>query len=126
MKRTSRVARNLVDTANGEISREIFVSESLYEEEKERIFSRAWLYVGHESQIRNPGDYFVSKMGAESVILTRDLVGKIHVFLNSCAHRGMRVCRYDEGNTKVFRCPYHSWTYATDGTLIGVQDYEKA
>ena len=119
-------ARDLVDTAAGEISREIFVNEDVYEEEKARIFSRAWLYVGHESQIKNPGDYFVSKMGAESVILTRDLDGKIHVFLNSCAHRGMRVCRYDEGNTKVFRCPYHSWTYKTDGTLIGVQDYEKA
>jgi phenylpropionate dioxygenase-like ring-hydroxylating dioxygenase large terminal subunit len=126
MRRTRSSARDLVDTAAGEISREIFVNEDLYEEEKTRIFNRAWLYIGHESQIKNPGDYFVSKMAEESVILTRDLAGKIHVFLNSCAHRGMRVCRYDEGNTKVFRCPYHSWTYATDGTLIGVQDYEKA
>jgi phenylpropionate dioxygenase-like ring-hydroxylating dioxygenase large terminal subunit len=126
MKRTSRAARDLVDTANGEISREIFVSESLYQEEKERIFTRAWLYVGHESQIRNPGDFFVSKMGEESVILARDVDGKVHVFLNSCAHRGMRVCRYDEGNTRAFKCPYHAWTYKTDGTLIGVQDYENA
>jgi len=126
MKRIGSSARDLVNTAAGEISREIFVNEDVYAEEKVRIFSRAWLYVGHESQIKNPGDYFVSKMGAESVILTRDLGGKIHVFLNSCAHRGMRVCRYDEGNTKVFRCPYHSWTYKTDGELIGVQDYEKA
>jgi phenylpropionate dioxygenase-like ring-hydroxylating dioxygenase large terminal subunit len=91
-----------------------------------RIFGRAWLYVGHESQIKNRGDFFVSKMGAESVILTRDFAGTVHVFLNSCAHRGMRVCRYDEGNTSAFRCPYHAWTYKTDGTLIGVQDYEKA
>ena len=58
MKRTSRAAHDLVDTANGEISREIFVSESIYQEEKERIFTRAWLYIGHESQIKNPGDYF--------------------------------------------------------------------
>ena len=126
MTRASRAARDLVDTVNGEISREIFVSESIYQEEKERIFTRAWLYVGHESQIRNPGDYFVSKMGEESVILARDADGKIHVFLNSCAHRGMRVCRYDEGNTRAFKCPYHAWTYKTDGTLIGVQDYENA
>lgn len=126
MKRMPRDAHDLVDTTNGEISREIFVSESIYQEEKERIFTRAWLYVGHESQIRNPGDYFVSKMGEESVILARDVDGKVHVFLNSCAHRGMRVCRYDEGNTRAFRCPYHAWTYRTDGTLIGVQDYENA
>ena len=126
MRRTSSSARDLVDTAVGEISREIFVNEDIYAEEKVRVFSRAWLYIGHESQIRNRGDYFVSKMGEESVILTRDHAGKIHVFLNSCAHRGMRVCRYDEGNTNAFRCPYHAWTYKTDGTLIGVQDYEKA
>jgi phenylpropionate dioxygenase-like ring-hydroxylating dioxygenase large terminal subunit len=119
-------ARDMVDTTAGEISREIFVNEDIYEEEKVRIFGRAWLYVGHESQIKNRGDFFVSKMGAESVILTRDFAGKVHVFLNSCAHRGMRVCRYDEGNTSAFRCPYHAWTYKTDGTLIGVQDYEKA
>jgi phenylpropionate dioxygenase-like ring-hydroxylating dioxygenase large terminal subunit len=126
MRRGSTAARDLVDTANGEISREIFVNEEIYREELERIFTRAWLYVGHESQIPNPGDYFVSKMGEESVILTRDVAGKIHVFLNSCAHRGMRVCRYDQGNTRAFRCPYHAWTYKTDGTLIGVQDYENA
>ena len=126
MTSTNNSARNLVDMTEGEISREIFVNEEIYEQEKERIFTRAWLYIGHESQIQNNGDYFVSKMGEESVILTRDFAGKIHVFLNSCAHRGMRVCRYDEGNTSAFRCPYHAWTYKTDGTLIGVQDYDNA
>jgi phenylpropionate dioxygenase-like ring-hydroxylating dioxygenase large terminal subunit len=126
MKSTHHAAHDLVNTTEGEISREIFVNEDIYQEEKERIFTRAWLYVGHESQIKNPGDFFVSKMGAESVILTRDTNGKVHVFLNSCAHRGMRVCRYDEGNTRAFRCPYHAWTYKTDGTLIGVQDYDNA
>ena len=126
MKSTHHAAHDLVDMAEGEISREIFVNEDIYQEEKERIFTRAWLYVGHESQIKNPGDFVVSKMGEESVILVRDTSGKIHVFLNSCAHRGMRVCRYDEGNTRAFKCPYHAWTYKTDGTLIGVQDYDHA
>ncbi len=116
----------MVDLTNGEISREIFVNEEIYQEEIEKIFTRAWLYVGHESQVRNPGDYFVSRMGEESVILVRDTEGRIHVFLNSCAHRGMKVCRYDEGNTRAFKCPYHAWTYKTDGTLLGVQDYDNA
>ncbi len=126
MRNTSRAAHEMVDVVNGEISREIFVNEDIYAEEKERIFGRAWLFIGHESQIKNPGDYFVTKMGEESVILARDTEGKVHVFLNSCAHRGMRVCRYDSGNTRAFKCPYHAWTYKTDGTLIGVQDYENA
>ena len=73
-----------------------------------------------------PGDYFVSSMGEESVILCRDREGGIHVFLNSCTHRGMKVCRYDEGNTPVFSCPYHGWSFATDGKLVGVPYFKDA
>ncbi|HEX3881431.1 MAG TPA: aromatic ring-hydroxylating dioxygenase subunit alpha [Stellaceae bacterium] len=116
----------LVDLDSGEISREIFVNADIYAEEQERVFARAWLHVGHESQIPKPGDYFVSSMGEESVILTRDRTGAIHVFLNSCRHRGMKVCRYDEGSTTVFTCPYHGWSYGTDGRLVGVPYFREA
>jgi phenylpropionate dioxygenase-like ring-hydroxylating dioxygenase large terminal subunit len=119
-------ARALVDTENGEVSRELYVNDEIYREEQERVFARSWLYVGHESQVRNPGDFFVSRMGEESVILTRDRAQKLHVFLNSCRHRGMRVCRYDDGNVRAFTCPYHAWTYDLDGRLTGVQDYENS
>jgi nitrite reductase/ring-hydroxylating ferredoxin subunit len=112
--------KGLVDLEKGRISREIFVDEAIYAQEQERLFARAWLFVGHESQIPNPGDFFVSCMGEESVILCRDRAGQIHVFLNSCRHRGMKACRYDEGNTPVFTCPYHGWSYGTDGKLVGV------
>lgn len=122
----TRTARDMVDLVNGEISRDIFVNDDIYEQELEKIFSRAWLYVGHESQVKNPGDFFVSRMGEESVILVRDTSGEVRVFLNSCAHRGMKVCRYDSGNTRAFKCPYHAWTYKTDGTLLAVQDYDNA
>ena len=73
-----------------------------------------------------PGDYFVSCMGEESVILCRDRASRLHVFLNSCRHRGMKVCRYDEGNTPVFTCPYHGWSYAADGSLVGVPYFKDA
>jgi phenylpropionate dioxygenase-like ring-hydroxylating dioxygenase large terminal subunit len=119
-------AGSLVDVENGEISRTIFTNPALYAAEQKQVFARAWLYVGHESQIRNRGDFVLSKMGEESVILTRDQVGKVRVHLNSCRHRGMKICRYDEGNTKLFYCPYHAWSYGTDGTLVAVQDYENA
>src|SRR5262249_32005272 len=92
----------LVDVDRGIISREIFVNEDIYRQEQEQIFARAWLFIGHESQIPRPGDYLVSSMGEESVILCRDRTGRIRVFLNSCRHRGMKVCRYDEGNTVEF------------------------
>ena len=118
--RISGYRPGLVDLAAGQISREIFVNDEIYQEELERVFTRAWLFVGHESQIPNPGDFFVSSMGEESVILCRDRAHKVHVFLNSCRHRGMKVCRYDEGNTAVLTCPYHGWSYSTDGKLVGV------
>src|SRR5688500_14861299 len=101
----------------GVISREIFVDADVYRLELEKLFTRAWLFVGHESLIPNPGDFYSSRMGEESVILCRDKSGEIHVFLNSCRHRGMKVCRYDQGNTSLFTCPYHSWSYTTDGKL---------
>ena len=116
----------LVDMKTGQISREIFVNEEIYAEEQEKVFARSWLFVGHESQIPNAGDFFVSSMGEESVILCRDRAGKVHVFLNSCRHRGMKVCRYDEGNTTVFTCPYHGWSYGTDGKLVGVPFFREA
>ena len=116
----------LVDAKAGRISRELFVNEDIYQQEQEQIFARSWLLVGHESQVPKPGDYFVSCMGEESVILCRDRESQLHVFLNSCMHRGMKVCRYDEGNTPVFTCPYHGWSYATDGKLVGVPFYKDA
>jgi len=113
-------AHQLVDMTTGNISRDVFVSEEVYRQEQEKVFARAWLFVGHESQVPNPNDYFISRMGEESVILTRDRQGKIHVLLNTCMHRGMKVVRYDEGNTPVFSCPYHGWSYSTDGKLVSV------
>ena len=113
----------MIDIARGTISREIFVAPEFHREELDKLFTRAWLFVGHESQIPNKRDFFVSRMGDESVILCRDTLGKVHVFLNSCRHRGMKVCRYESGNTSLFVCPYHSWSYTTDGKLQGVPLY---
>ena len=124
--KTRRTVNGLVDLKGGVISREIFVNEELYRREQEQVFARSWLFVGHETQVQKPGDYFVSCMGEESVILCRDREDRIHVFLNSCRHRGMRVCRYDEGNTPIFTCPYHGWSYATDGKLVGVPYFKDA
>lgn len=122
----------LIDVQNGTASREIFVDDAIFREEMEQIFARAWLFVGHEDQVPKPNDFYVSRMGQDSVILTRDKQGKIHVLLNSCRHRGMRLCRHDEGNTRLFTCPYHGWSFSTDGNLVstpgelvGVPGYEK-
>ena len=91
----------LINPTRGIISREIFVSADFYHSELEKLFARTWLFIGLESQVPNPGDFFTSRMGEESVILCRDAQRKVHVFLNSCRHRGMKVCRYESGNTSL-------------------------
>jgi phenylpropionate dioxygenase-like ring-hydroxylating dioxygenase large terminal subunit len=118
--------RSLVDLDAGLVNRTVYIDEDIYRQEMEQIYQRAWLFVGHESQIPNPGDYVVSRMGEEEVLLVRDRHEKIHVFLNTCRHRGMKVCRYDDGNMLVFTCPFHGWSYDTDGRLVGVPYYEAA
>ena len=81
----------LVNLHSGCISPEIFVNADIYQQEQEQVFARTWLFIGHESQIPKPGDYFVTSMGEESVIVTRDSKRAIHAFLNTCRHRGMKV-----------------------------------
>jgi nitrite reductase/ring-hydroxylating ferredoxin subunit len=116
-------AQELVDTARGLVSRKIFVDQDVYEEELARIFGRCWLYLGHETQLPEAGDYFTTYMAEDPVVVTRDAHGEIRAFLNSCRHRGMRVCRSEAGNSSFFRCTYHGWTYSNDGKLAGVPRY---
>src|SRR5580698_3418818 len=108
------------DPADGIVSREIFSSETLFAKELERVFAPSWSFVGHTSQLAKDGDYVLSRVGQESVIITREKGGTINVLLNSCRHRGMPVCRYDDGNASVFTCSYHGWSYDLGGGLTGV------
>ena len=116
---TPETINSFVDADQGIISRESSSSRTSTRRSSSRSFARAWLFVGHESQVPNPGDYFISRMGEESVILSRDRRDEIHVFLNTCLHRGMKVCATTRATRPLFTCPYHGWSYSTDGKLIG-------
>src|ERR1700677_4566100 len=114
------------DPADGIVSREIFSSETLFAKELERVFAPSWSFVGHTSQLANDGDYVLSRVGQESVIIAREKGGAINVLLNSCRHRGMPVCRYDDGNASAFTCSYHAWSYDLEGALTGVPRLNEA
>jgi phenylpropionate dioxygenase-like ring-hydroxylating dioxygenase large terminal subunit len=110
----------LVDLERGLVGRQIFTDRAIYQQELERVFCRSWLYLGHESQIAQPGDFIATYMGEDPVILWRDDEGRIGAFLNSCRHRGNKVCTTFGGNARRMTCSYHGWTYGSDGQLVGV------
>lgn len=99
---------------------QLYTDPEIYAAELERIWYRSWVYVGHVSEIAEPGDYVRKKLGAQDVVMTRSRDGDVHLLLNRCAHRGNLVCEDTRGNSNSFRCPYHGWTYRNTGELLGV------
>ena len=102
------------------VHRSVYTDPALFELEMDRIFGRAWLILGHESQVARPGDYFTARMGREPVVVTRKPDNAIAVLINRCAHRGAMVCAEGSGNTERFVCPYHGWSYDAAGELKAV------
>src|SRR5262249_33444672 len=115
---------DLVSLERGEVDRRGYQDPAIFEREMELIFGRAWLFLCHESQIPEPGDFFASVMGRDNVLVVRQKDGGIRAMLNTCVHRGNAVCRADEGNAKGFLCTYHGWSYGIDGRLVGVPGYK--
>ncbi|MDB5794805.1 MAG: benzene 1,2-dioxygenase [Noviherbaspirillum sp.] len=117
---------SLVNIEKGLINRQIFSDPDLYAQEQEKIFARCWLYLGHESQLKNPDDFFTTYMGEEPILVTKNGQGKIAAFINACRHRGNRICRLDHGNAKDFTCSYHGWLYDNKGDLCSIPHYKEA
>ena len=109
------------------VHRSVYADPEIFELEMERVFGRAWLVLGHDSQLKYAGDYFTTRMGREPVIVVRDK-GNVSVLINRCMHRGAMVCAEGRGNVERFVCPYHGWSYDRAGVLQAVpfaSGYEK-
>lgn len=115
------------------IHTDVYTSTAVFDAEMRTIFERGWVYVAHESQVPLPGDYVTGFIGRQPVVVSRHEDGEVYVLLNRCRHRGTVVCRADAGHSNYFRCPYHNWSYANNGDLVGVaqatgypEDFDKS
>ncbi len=102
-----------------EVHRDVYVDEELFQLEMDHVFAKAWVYVGHESQIPNTGDFYGTTIGTQPVLMARHTDGSVKVLHNRCPHKGTRITGETCGNAgKFFRCPYHAWSFRTDGSFL--------
>jgi benzoate/toluate 1,2-dioxygenase alpha subunit len=106
--------------------REMFNDEGLFELEMKHIWEGNWVYLAHETQIKEPNDYLTGYIGRQPIFITRTKEGQLHAFLNACSHRGSMLCRYKKGNKSTFTCPFHGWTFNNAGKLLKVKDPNEA
>lgn len=113
------LARASKELPEGTLPAMAFGNAEVFDAEIDRIFGRCWVYLAHETEIPNSGDYVLRKIGTDPVLVTRDSSGGIHVMSNYCPHRATEICRADQGNASRFTCPYHGWTFKNTGDWIG-------
>ena len=122
---TARTLDNLQELVKPDrVHRHIYEDPAIFEIEMERIFGRMWVYIGHESQVSKPGDFFCTWIGTQPVVMTRHSDGKVYVLHNRCGHRGVKVVNEARGNSKQLRCMFHGWTYDLNGELSGLTQPE--
>lgn len=115
----------LVSPETGQVEAAVYTSPDIYRREMSTVFRKSWLFLGHESHVKKPGDFFQSYMAEDPVVVTRSRTGEVRAFLNVCRHRGMKICRAELGNTRAFQCSYHGWSYGLEGELLAVPHQEK-
>ncbi len=102
---------------DAEVHRDVYTAPEIFALEMERLFANTWVYVGHDLQVPKVGDYFTTTIGPQPVLMVRHEDGTVHVLYNRCPHKGTRIANETCGNTgRFFRCPYHAWSFRTDGT----------
>ncbi|MFP4328349.1 MAG: Rieske 2Fe-2S domain-containing protein, partial [Paracoccaceae bacterium] len=104
-----------------QVHRDVYIDPEVYRLEMKHLFANAWVFVGHDSQTPNKGDYFTTQIGDQPVIMVRHTDNEIKVLYNRCPHKGTKIAIDRTGNTgKFFRCPYHAWSFKTDGCLLAI------
>ncbi|MBL8340711.1 MAG: Rieske 2Fe-2S domain-containing protein [Rubrivivax sp.] len=116
---TPRDAAALVQPA--QLHRDIYLNPKVFALEQRHLWAAAWLFVGHDSQVPQAGDFITTHLAGQPVLMLRQADGGIAVLLNRCAHKGAPLATAPAGHVdRYLRCPYHGWTYRLDGTLAGI------
>lgn len=122
---TATVSPDITDETNA-LPVRYFTDSDVWEDEKEDVFSRYWVYAGNAKNVPEEGDYFTREIAGKDIVVTRNGDGDINAFYNVCAHRGCKavddVDESESQNTPAFTCPYHTWTYDLDGKLVNTPD----
>lgn len=100
-----------------------YTDEKYLEVERHAIFQKTWQWACHEEKLREAGDYYVTDIAGQSILLLRNTAGKLRAFYNVCQHRAHELLQ-GEGKTKMIVCPYHAWRYDLDGELRAARHTE--
>lgn len=103
------------------VAREMFTEPDLFALEMEMIFEKSWIYACHESELAEPHAFVTMRAGRQPLIITRGADGTLHALINACQHRGATLTRVCKGRQASFACPFHAWTYRSDGRLVKVK-----
>ena len=113
----------------GEVHRDVYTDQEVFDLEMTHVFANTWVYVGHASQVPAHGDFVTTTIGVTPVVMVRHSDGSVRVLHNRCPHKGTRVANELCGNAgRFFRCPYHAWSFRTDGSIAAIPlpgGYEK-
>ncbi len=105
-----------------------YTTETVFAEEREHVWWGGWVCAGRAEEIPTAGDYLVRDIAGESIFITRNRDGEIRAFYNVCAHRGTKLLDDEPACghvSKVFKCPYHAWSYDLDGRLVGTPNVDE-
>ncbi len=107
------------------LPRAFYVDPEIYQLDLDHVFYTQWLFVGHDGEMRRPGDYVTAQVGDYPILVVRGRDGALRAFHNTCRHRGSRICSASKGSSVRLVCPYHNWSYDLDGRLLFARDMAK-
>mgnify|MGYP001176957513 CR=1 FL=1 len=103
------------------VHRRVYTDPAIFALEQRHLFRNTWMFLGHDSQVPNAGDFYSADIAGEPLLMLRQADGSVKVLYNRCLHKGAKLVRAESGNAgRYLRCPYHAWTYHTDGSLAGI------